>query len=161
MQSRTETALTHTSGSDFTLRAHCSHFFCSAWLIQHHRTTLSSRELPAISSIQLQKKKLFQNWFKNHYSQHLHAWGFWAVPHNPDPAPDWCPCHLAKQLVSLLHLWREGPFSRKEMSWRAESAAPLFLFCQTASKQQQSFFWRIFNWGKGTWTGEERVEQNL
>lgn len=46
MQSRTESARTHTNGSDFMLRAHCSHFFCSASLIQHHRMTLSSNELP-------------------------------------------------------------------------------------------------------------------
>lgn len=57
MQSPAESPGTHTSGSEFMLRAHCSHFFCSAWLIQHHRMTLSSSELPVkIPSVSIKQE---------------------------------------------------------------------------------------------------------
>lgn len=145
MQSRIETALTHTSGSDLILRAHCSHFLCSAWLIQHHRTTLSSSELPAQKnrSSELIKSQPVCFECKNYQThtnvgQHLHARGLWAVPHNPAPEPDWRPCHLAKQPVYLSHLWREGRVLQKKMSWRVESAAYIVLVGRTASKQQQT-----------------------
>ena len=136
IQSRIETALTHTRGSDLMLRAHCSHFFCSAWLMQHHRTTLSSSELPAHK---------FDDVTHNHTEsvtlklkvtvKHLHVRGLWAEPHNPAPAPDWRPCRLEGQIIYLWHLWRGDRSPRKQKSWRVGSAVSLSLDDQTASEE--------------------------
>lgn len=112
MQSLIDDALTHTSGSDFILRAHCSHFFCSAWLIQHHLTTLSSSELPdhthkfkfiISETIMYKEKAIF----------HLHVQGPWARPHSPVPEPGSYPYHPSKRKVYRSHLWREGHFHHR------------------------------------------------
>lgn len=43
-----EVACTQTNGSDLMLSAHSSHLRSSASLMQHQRTTLLSKELPAM-----------------------------------------------------------------------------------------------------------------
>lgn len=46
MQLIVESAWTQTRGSEWTLKAHSSHFWSSASLMQHQRTRLFERELP-------------------------------------------------------------------------------------------------------------------
>lgn len=139
IQSRIEAARTHTRGSDFTLRAHCSHFFCSVWLMQHQRTTLSSSELPAQAIKVTFCPFYFLKWriFSTKH-KHLHGQDLWEEQHSPAPSPDWHLCRLTQQPVYQSHLWRAGRSLQKLMSWRFGNAVSLFLVDQTAAKNKQT-----------------------